>query len=332
MKALTDRQLGTFFREAARDFDVRVPVRLYDGTRSLGTLDEGALALCGGALPGKITAVFFPQLEWLLHIDEERVQTPASTARPLLVAGWTAADLECLEFVDRFFAANYRDSVYFSKREGAVLVAVSGECGSNGAVQRIAGGNCDIELIRTDHSYAVQAYSEKGQELLATMPGANVSKDKIAPLIAASEKLPQDDFQIVQKASELLLADKVPAEFWQRIAARCIACTACNLACPTCTCFDVFDRATSHNGTRRWRLWDSCQLDGFMREASGHNPLGEEGLRTQRRIHHKLAADVKRWGHMTCYLCGRCDRVCPTGIGIVAVCREMVEEYGSHDE
>ena len=68
-----------------------------------------------------------------------------------------------------------------------------------------------------------------------------------------------------------------------------------------------------------------------MREASGHNPMGQERLRTHRRIHHKLAADVKRWGHITCYLCGRCDRVCPTGIGIVAVCREMVEEF-DHDE
>jgi L-lactate utilization protein LutB len=68
-----------------------------------------------------------------------------------------------------------------------------------------------------------------------------------------------------------------------------------------------------------------------MREASGHNPMGEERVRTHRRIHHKLAADVKRWGHITCYLCGRCDRVCPTGIGIVAVCREMVEEYGNDE-
>jgi ferredoxin len=211
-----------------------------------------------------------------------------------------------------------------------VLIGVSGECGSNGKIQRIAGKNCDIELVRADHRYAVKAYSEKGRELMAALPGEDVPENSVAHLVAQSKALPQDDFQILRRASELLLADKVPPEFWRKIADRCIACTACNLACPTCTCFDVFDRATSNNGTRRWRLWDSCQLDGFMREASGHNPMGEEGLRTQRRIHHKLAADVKRWGHMTCYLCGRCDRVCPTGIGIVAVCREMVEEYGNH--
>jgi formate hydrogenlyase subunit 6/NADH:ubiquinone oxidoreductase subunit I len=108
---------------------------------------------------------------------------------------------------------------------------------------------------------------------------------------------------------------------------RCIACTSCNLACPTCTCFDVFDRQAGDK-VHRWRIWDSCQLDGFMREASGHNPMGQEYQRTRRRIHHKLGADVQRWGQISCMLCGRCDDVCPTGIGIKAVCKEMVEKYG----
>jgi heterodisulfide reductase subunit C len=74
-------------------------------------------------------------------------------------------------------------------------------------------------------------------------------------------------------------------------------------------------------------MWDSCQLDGFMREASGHNPLGTEALRTRRRIHHKLAADPTRWGHLTCYLCGRCDAACPTGIGIQSVARRIVSRF-----
>lgn len=119
----------------------------------------------------------------------------------------------------------------------------------------------------------------------------------------------------------------MPDAFWVEIADRCIACTACNLVCPTCTCFEVLDRQTDGR-VQRHRMWDSCQLEGFMREASGHNPLGTEMARTRRRIHHKLAADVDRWGHITCYLCGRCDDICPTGIGIKAVAKEIAARFG----
>ena len=37
--------------------------------------------------------------------------------------------------------------------------------------------------------------------------------------------------------------------------------------------------------------------------------------------------DLERWGHITCMLCGRCDDVCPTNIGIKRVTREMVEQF-----
>ena len=133
---------------------------------------------------------------------------------------------------------------------------------------------------------------------------------------------------IIRQASELLRTDRVPDSFWEEIGDRCIACTGCNLVCPTCTCFGVQDWRY-RDVVELSRMWDSCQLAGFMREASGHNPLGSEALRSRRRIHHKLAADPERWGEISCFLCGRCDAVCPTGIGIVAVSREIVERFST---
>jgi len=132
----------------------------------------------------------------------------------------------------------------------------------------------------------------------------------------------------LQRASLLLIEDKVPDQFWQEIADRCILCSGCNLACPTCSCFCLQDRQFANN-TERSRVWDSCQLDAFMREASGHNPLGTEALRTRRRIHHKLAADVLRWGELGCVACGRCDRACPTGIGMLAVAELIVKRFAA---
>jgi sulfhydrogenase subunit beta (sulfur reductase) len=329
VKALTPQELEAFFRSLESDWDVRVPVRLHDGTRALGRLDEGPLALEGGHLPRKPTEVFFPQIEQVLTAGPDGVVVQGPPAKPLLVVGFTAQDADCLEFIDRFFSAEYRDDVYFNKRDGSVVVCVSGRCGADGELLKIAGGKCDLELICDGRRYLVAAYSQAGKALAERISGGEEAPaETLAELQGASDALPTDDLELLEAASKLILEEKVPEEFWQGVADRCIACTSCNLVCPTCTCFDVLDRTVGQS-VQRWRLWDSCQLDGFMREASGHNPMGQEHQRTRRRIHHKLAADVARWGHITCYLCGRCDEACPTGIGIKAVCREMVEKYGS---
>jgi len=329
MKALTERELRQFFESIEVDYDVRLPIGLHDGTRTLGKLSDGPLMLAGGALPGKPTSVFFPQMQRILVESEGGFQEPTPPEKPLFVVGYTAADLDCLEFVDRFFSTDYRDDIYFSRRDGAVIVCVSGKCGQDGEFLRIAGKDCDIELVSDGQKYIAMAYSEVGKALVErAKSGVPASEADVSALRDESDNLKTDDADLISAASELILQEKVPEDFWQAVGDRCIACTACNLVCPTCTCFDVFDREADGK-IERWRMWDSCQLDGFMREASGHNPMGQEWSRTRRRLHHKLAADVTRWGHVTCFLCGRCDKVCPSNIGIKSVCREIVEKYGT---
>jgi len=326
MKKLTVDQIALFLNSLKSEYVLRVPIRLLDGTRSLGDLEEGALALFGGKIPRKTTSVFFSQMEEVFIWFKERdMQTESTISRPFFVLGLTAEDAECLSFIDKFFSENFRDDVYFKKRDRSVVAVLSGKCGQGGEFLKISAGNCDLEFVCDGEAFIVAAYSEKGRELERHLAAAreDASLDELKKM---SDSLPRDDLQAIQKASELILQEKVPDSFWNEIGDQCIVCTACNLACPTCTCFDVYDRRDGDRVMRQ-RIWDSCQLDGFMREASGHNPMGTEGLRTRRRIHHKLAADVTRWGHITCFLCGRCDEVCPTNIGIKSVCREIVRRY-----
>ena len=283
-------------------------------------------------MPVKITSVFFPQLECMLRVDIDEIRMQQPVPKPLLLVGLTAADADCLDFVDRFFETNYRDTIYFNKRDDAVIFCVSGWCDSDEGFMKISGGKCDVELIYNRSKFVVKTYTEIGRALAEKMPpGVPVSPAEFQKLSDLSQNLPREDERLIHTASKLILDGKVPQEFWCEIADRCIACTACNLACPTCTCFDVFDQVVSARHIQRWRLWDSCQLEGYAREASGHNPMGQEDARTHRRIHHKLATDVIRWGHVTCFVCGRCDQVCPTGIGIKAVCREIVKRFCDAD-
>lgn len=327
MRAISPERLADFFANLETCYEVRLPVLLADGTRSLGRPGEGPVALHGGALPCKPTAAFFPHAGTLFTAAGNTILQPVP-ARPFLVAGFTPRDLDCLRFIDRFFADGWRDDVYFRLRQGAVVIGVSGYSASGGKLLSPARGGCDLELVWDGTRWLVVPYSEVGRSIAAGLPDI-ASDDALELLKQAADALPDEDEDeaIVRRASELLRVDRVPDTFWAEIGDRCIACTGCNLACPTCTCFGVQDWRYGQE-VERSRMWDSCQLAGFMREASGHNPLGSEALRTRRRIHHKLAADPERWGEISCFVCGRCDAVCPTGIGIMAVAREMVNRFG----
>jgi len=326
MRVLTSDRLDRFFASLAQSWELRLPVLLPDGTRVIGSPDDGQLALHGGAVPGKPTAAFFPQQGTVFTADDGVLQELPPPSRPLFVLGFTPRDLACLRFIDRFFADGWRDDVYFRLRQNAVVAGLSGYCGPGGALIPPAGGNCDLEFFWDRNCWLVIPNSEAGEAIAAELPDA-ATPEAMELFRQASAQLPDENELLIRRASELLRSDRVPDSFWEEIGDRCIACTGCNLACPTCTCFGVQDWRTAKQ-VERSRMWDSCQLDGFMREASGHNPLGSEALRTRRRIHHKLAADPEKWGEISCFICGRCDAVCPTGIGIIAVARELVARFG----
>jgi sulfhydrogenase subunit beta (sulfur reductase) len=326
MNKLTTRQLISLLESLEAEWDIRLPVNLPDGTRALGPMKEGPPALLGGPLPAKPTSAFFPQDDPLFTAAGDDIRLPQLPERPLLVLGFTARDLECLRFIDRFFANHPRDDIYFRRREAALVVAVTGWCGPGNTFMNMARGGCDLELLRDEEIWFLLPYTEKGRSITPPPP-SEPDDSRVEQLREVSRRSTTNEELLLRQAATLVRDGKIPDSFWQEIGDRCILCTGCNLVCPTCTCFGIRDWRSAAQVERN-RLWDSCQLEGFMREAGGHNPLGTEALRTRRRIHHKLAADLERWGEISCFLCGRCDAACPTGIGIMAVMAEMVARYG----
>jgi len=311
----------------AEDYRLLTPQRLADGSRLLRPSGEGELDLSGEPIQRKPTEYFLPQLDPLLKIEKSGdIEIPAPPKQPLCLFGLNRADLQCLAFVDRFCFAPPQDDPYFRQRKDALLIGLTGYCGPDHQFLPLADKECDIELVAVEDGWIAKTYNEQGAALIHSFPDADPQAlDKIESL---SKVKITEERVILEQAANIVQQDFVPDEFWQEIGDRCILCSGCNLVCPTCTCFCIQDH-TDKTGMERSRVWDSCQFDGFMREASGHNPLGTEALRTRRRIHHKLAADVERWGEISCFLCGRCDKTCPTGIGIQAVSADIVKRFGT---
>lgn len=230
--------------------------------------------------------------------------------------GVRSCDLAAVAKLDRVLLGDrFVDPVYAARRRGCILVAAacvrSGEtcfCSSLGTGPRPAAG-FDILLEELDaESMLATAGSADGETLLTELG---------APRTTVAVPSPRE---FVQKRSvsmpglkeELYHAFEHPR--WEAAASRCLACTSCTGACPTCFCVSV-EEASSLDGRSAWRnrRWDSCFTQSFTYIHGGSIRLSAKS-RLRQRITHKFASWQDQFGEPGCTGCGRCIAWCPAGI------------------
>ncbi len=127
------------------------------------------------------------------------------------------------------------------------------------------------------------------------------------------------------------LKNKHNQKIWDELGARCIECGKCTLVCPTCFCFRIDDYpGLNENSGARVRCWDSCFYQEFS-EVSGMDAPGKGKPKflnsTVQRIHfwyfHKFARIPDEFDFMGCVGCRRCTKVCPVGIDIAEVLKDI---------
>jgi formate hydrogenlyase subunit 6/NADH:ubiquinone oxidoreductase subunit I len=319
-------------RALAADRRVIEPRTVDGGPAWVATDGEGAFEWTAAAPLAGVKRWLFPPRETLLSWDAVGAMR-AVEPRPASVAfvGLRACDLAAIAHLDAHFA---RDPWYRRRRDAAFLVGV--DC-----VAACAGGFClevdagpfarapfDLNLTPLSDGRVVVAWGGRAgiEALHVAALGTTPVDDGTALLLAETEAEAAATFPVRPYVARALArvnaapsAQAIADEEWQALGPRCLACTGCTSLCPTCTCFTVVDEADDRGGTRA-RIWDSCLLEGFQREASGHHPAPRPGDRVRRFWYHKLSRDfTDPAGRLGCVGCGRCDVACPGTIGALGV-------------
>lgn len=328
MKRMARADVPDFLDQMNQRYEVYAPQQIRGTTRIYAPLGAGTLALEGERPPQSPKGVFFPSAQSLFRYNGHGVdQVDQRPDRPISVFGLSAADAAGIEYLDRFFTSGYADDVYLMRRQDSIVSTLVGEDGNGGFGPAASPGLFDLQFALVDGDLYALEGSIKGTAVLEQQSKLFEpvrDEREILSYLASRSRAPEP-MQSIARAAVLLRAGRVADEFWEWVAEQCLGCGGCSYVCPTCTCFDVWDRGNGEGGAR-YRSWDSCILAGFSREGSGHNPRGRRYQRNQRRIEHKLMWDGPGSTGLACVGCGRCEEVCPSGLGMPVFAREILQQ------
>ena len=255
--------------------------------------------------------------------------------------GVRPCDLRAIAIQDRVLAQP--GSRYAARRARLLIVAVNctepGEtcfCASMGTGP---GADAGYDLALTEmvdeagHRFLVDVGSQRGAGVLERVPSEPAGEVTVRGARSAVEAAAGRMGRQMQTGGlRELMADSRQAARWDDVAARCLTCGNCTMACPTCFCTAVED-ATDLTGdhAERWERWDSC-FDLDFSNLHGGGVRKSAKSRYRQWLTHKLGTWHDQFGSSGCVGCGRCIVWCPAGIDLTEEVKALRAEQDQQEE
>ncbi len=192
-------------------------------------------------------------------------------------------------------------------------------------------GGYDLLFTDAGEYFIVHINTESGEEIV-----------NITEIFNKAESLHLNELTKIRENKRKVFSNEVPIErrhipelfdrsfrsnVWKEIGERCLSCGNCTNVCPTCYCFDIRDELElDMKHGRRYRVWDSCQLEPFAKVAGGFNFRKERFVRQRHRYYRKFRYPVDKFSRFFCTGCGRCTRTCMANISLKETLNQLVKE------
>lgn len=280
-------------------------------------------------------------LKSFLNPARERVLgKEKSDKRPVIVAGVKQCDLNSLILQDFvFLKGDYKDPFYAFHRDNALIISCDCTFAKETCFCLAMSGRpypteyFDLNLSPLNDFFLVEVGSDKGTDLINKYKTffRDTVNDAVNKRDAMREGVSAQITDFIKKRGTpdtALINGTMKKHYntlpmWQDHSSTCVECGACNLVCPTCHCFLLFDEASGEKNVRG-RVWDACLYNTFARVAGGHNPRRHLYERLRNRFDKKFAFFPEVLNYFACTGCGRCIEACPGDIDIREVLKGLV--------
>jgi ferredoxin len=253
----------------------------------------------------------------------EREARATSPPEPLAFVGARSCELHAMGIMDRVLGTAgtpFVVAVNCGEPSGTCF------CASMDTGPRASGGY-DLALTEViddlGHRFFVEPGTQRGIELLATIPTRPATRSDAEASDAVSERAAQRMGRTMDTDGihDLLLFN-LEHPRWAEVADRCLACGNCTMVCPTCFCTTVEDVTDLEGGVERRQHWDSCFTIDYS-HVHGGSVRSSTRSRYRQWMTHKLATWIDQFGTSGCVGCGRCITWCPVGIDITEEVRAI---------